>query len=101
MPRYEWKCRTCGFVKDTMLQAAGPCPQCGRQMKRVYSFMVPGPNAMPDRAHFNYSVGQYVTNQRDFEDKLKRKGEEMSNRLGIEHNYVAHEKGDRIGVTDE
>lgn len=97
---WEWKCRTCGYVKETIAEAAGPCPQCGGHMGRRYSVNTPGPNSF-FRPHFNWSLGRWVTSPRDFNDGLKRKGEEMSERLGIEHNYVPHEHGDRIGVSEE
>jgi hypothetical protein len=37
----------------------------------------------------------------DFKDKLHRKGDAMSERLGIEHRYEPHDHADRVGVTDE
>lgn len=98
---YAWKCRRCGFVKDTLEQAAGPCPQCGDSLRRDYHFNTPGPNNFGDRAHFNWSLGQPVHNDRDFRTKLHRKSDEMAERLGIDCNYQPHEHGDRIGVTDD
>jgi hypothetical protein len=41
------------------------------------------------KEHFNRAAGEYVSNQRELDDAFKRKSEEASVRLGIDHEYVA------------
>jgi hypothetical protein len=50
--------------------------------------------------HFNYALGAYVKNRQDFEDGLKRRSDEASERLGVEHRFrpVDH---DAVGATAE
>lgn len=50
--------------------------------------------------HWNHSVGGYVRNRLDFEDALKRRSDEASERLGTEHRFrpVDH---DCVGATEE
>lgn len=99
MPLYEWKCVRCGFVCETFEQSAGACPQCGDRMKRKYSVAV----KPMFHAHFNWSVGEYVTSMQDFKDKLSRKGDAQSERLGIEHRYRAVDHGDKeaLGIQSD
>lgn len=59
---------------------------------------------MPE--HFNYSVGSYVSNERQLRDAIKVTGEEQYYRLGIENNYEYLSASDMAdasahGVTDE
>lgn len=101
MPIYEWRCTRCGFIKETTRQYLSEnCPQCGDSLRRRFSFNAPAPNCF-FQPHFNYSVGEYVTSRQDFADKLHRKGDAMSERLGIDHDYQPHDHGDRVGVTDD
>jgi hypothetical protein len=38
--------------------------------------------------HWNNAIGAYVRNRAEFEDGLKRKSDEASERTGTEHRYV-------------
>ena len=53
--------------------------------------------------HFNHSVGKPISDRRQFAAELRRKSEEMTERTGTPHNYVAVDLGDKTGlnVTDE
>jgi hypothetical protein len=56
--------------------------------------------------HFNNSVGEFVSNKRQFYDGLKRQSEVQSIRTGVEHNYQPVDPTDMAdpsahGVTDE
>jgi hypothetical protein len=51
--------------------------------------------------HWNVALGAYVRNRREFEDGLKRKSDEASERLGIEHRFAAVDYADRPGVTED
>jgi hypothetical protein len=57
--------------------------------------------SMPE--HFNDSVGEYVSNERQFNDALKHKSDSMAERLGMNVNYQPIDWSDRkaLGVTDE
>lgn len=39
------------------------------------------------REHWNAAVGEYISNSQDMDRALKAKGEEMSLRTGIDHDY--------------
>lgn len=43
----------------------------------------------PFQAHWNYTVGNWVTNERDFRDQLSRLGDRQSERTGISSTYEA------------
>lgn len=67
-------------------------------------FIFQARNSMPD--HMNVSTGQYVGNQRELRDALKRMGDEQYERTGIESNYEpltpAEMRDPTVhGVTDE
>lgn len=118
MPVYEYRCPLCGSEGQQLrnMHDNGPlplCPTCGTQMCRKYSTFAIKPS-MP--AHFNQSVGSFVTNERNFADELKRASEAASAPRQVfdadgesiiitppEHNFVPvdpHDK-ERLGVTDD
>ena len=84
MAEYLWKCPGCRLTFVTFSRTDIPrCSVCGTDSRRVFSF-----NArlsMPE--HFNYSVGGYVTNERQLRDAFKEASDSASERNGIEHNY--------------
>jgi hypothetical protein len=41
----------------------------------------------PFQPHYNYAVGAWVTNQQDFDDRLKRLADKQSERTGINSVY--------------
>jgi hypothetical protein len=54
--------------------------------------------------HWNNALGAYVRNRREFEDGLKRRSDEASERTGTEHRFVPVEwvdAKDAGRVTDE
>jgi hypothetical protein len=54
--------------------------------------------------HWNNAVGGYVRNLREFDDALKRKSDEMSERLGKEHRFRRVDWADAAaagGVTED
>jgi hypothetical protein len=57
-----------------------PCPRCSFDgSKRSFQF-----NHSPGFAeHFNHSIGQYVNNNREFTDGLKRQSAEATERIGM------------------
>lgn len=106
MPLYEYRCVQCGLNETfNRYHPIGevidfPCPVCGGRLRRIYS------NFRFQRgmeAHFNPSVGTYVSNERQFRDELKRKSDEASIRTGMTHNFVPVDLNDpkALGVTDE
>jgi hypothetical protein len=91
MPVYEYKCGN-GHVEshyfhvDDRWRPVGlACFECAGQMHRVFSFRP----ARVMHEHFNESVGQPVSSMRQFEDILKRRNDEMTERTGIPHNAEA------------
>lgn len=106
MAWYSYFCEQCHYEDiDQQFMPLGQllrncqCPLCGGRMRRGASFNF----NRPMREHYNHSVGQFVGNERQFKDGLKRKSEEMSMRTGMEHNYQPVDVTDMkaLGVTDE
>jgi putative FmdB family regulatory protein len=102
MPLYEYKCRNCGNIDSTLTHrgdSMGACPRCqDGQLTRLFSIAV----QRPMHEHFNHTVGQVVSSNRQFDNLLKQKSDEATERTGIEHRFVRHDPGDAkaIGVTD-
>lgn len=102
---YTFQCQSCFWeTHDTISVPIGapypaPCQQCGGLVRRRVSFSFRRSLA----PHFNQSTGNYVSNERDFADQLKRKSEEATLRTGMEHNYVPVDVTDAkaLGVTDD
>lgn len=44
--------------------------------------------------HFNYAVGKYVNNDREFRDALKRRGEQNSIATGLDTDYQPRYPGE-------
>lgn len=72
---------------------------CGGFARRIWG---PVNIRLSLRAHWNNTVGQYVSNDREFRDALKRGSEEASVRTGIDHNFqpVDGREKEALGVTD-
>lgn len=72
---------------------------CGSPIKRVYSFQFAKP--MPE--HFNLAAGAFVRTEQQLNDVYKRKSEEVSERLGIAHDFqpVSQSEKQAMGVTSE
>lgn len=71
---YHYSCRSCHRSTTTDVRAdnLGPCI-CGNGIQqRRWSVNYPAPFT----PHFNHSIGSYVTSSRDFDEKLKARGEE-------------------------
>lgn len=98
MPVYEFRCRSCGATKESLSRNPTPC-NCGDIFRRVFSFSTS--TDLP--AHFNHSVGSYVSNSRQFNDALKQKSDEASEHFGTTINYSPVDYSDRaaLGVTSE
>ena len=85
MAEYQYRCNRCQRLFASGQRAdAMTCPDCYGHAPRKFSFNV----AVSMKEHWNTAVGQYVSNRREFEDGLKRKSEEASTRLGIDHEFV-------------
>ena len=81
---FQYRCRSCGRLFASGERAdITTCPDCEGPATRRYGFYVRFSLA----EHFNTAVGQYVSNQHDMNEALKRHSEEMSVRTGIEHDY--------------
>lgn len=69
MPTYEFKCRSCGAASESRHRDhAGKCPVCGDVLRREYGFSM----RQSFQPHFNFATGQYVRNEREFKDAMKR-----------------------------
>lgn len=83
----EYKCLSCGVKFDSPTDRYLTCMNCGSpEVKRVYTSVQLSTSAF--KPHFNYSVGQYVNNDREFKDALKRGADVNSEKTGIAHDYT-------------
>lgn len=109
MANYQYRCPSCRAVYTleasihSDLPERRPCPRCNfNGSSRDYSF-----NLQPSfQEHFNHSLGEYVTNNRSFEDGLKRQSAMMSERMSQDVNYTPLSAADMAdaqshGVTEE
>lgn len=100
MPLYEFRCRKCRAITTTFDRTSEiHCELCKVSMGRVFSFRAP----IAFQPHYNVSVGRYVNSQREFNEALKDKSDEATERTGIYHNYVPVDMADNeaFGRTDE
>lgn len=103
---YSYLCDRCGHenISSTRLPIGGklfqPCDNCGHPHQTRAICRLNTTLSLPE--HFNTSTGKYVTNRRDFADQLKYKSDEMSDRTGMDHNYVPVDPHDAkaVGVDD-
>jgi len=72
---------------------------CGSPIRRVYSFIAGKP--MPE--HFNLAAGKFVRTERELNDHYKRKSDEVSERLGLAHEFVPVSQSEQsaLGVTGQ
>lgn len=102
MPLYKFQCQQCGSTSSEYFKMVdGPSPfpheDCGT-FERVWT--VPATRT-PFRAHFNHSVGQWISSDAEFRRALKVASDEKSERTGIETSYVPVESAEQAGVTED
>jgi predicted nucleic acid-binding Zn ribbon protein len=108
VPNYQFRCPSCraAYTLEASIHddipVSRPCPRCNHDAKRDYSF-----NLQPSfQEHFNNSLGQYVSNNRQFTDGLKIQSAEMSERMSQEVNLQPLSPAEMMdasshGVTEE
>ncbi len=102
---FEYQCRPCGdryFVEaDEPPSSAPRCPECAVACVRRFSFGFQR-STVKHEADWNYSTGTVVSTTRQFENDLKRLGEERTERTGIPHSYVPVDPTDTkaLGATE-
>lgn len=98
MMLYEYVCTVCDArweipwftrIGEPLVDMNGMtvfCPEHSMPLIRCVS----NPQVRPadPEPYFNYSVGDYVKSNKDFEEKLRIGAEQQSERLGIEHRYA-------------
>lgn len=90
MPLYPLRCPDCGAE----LERYAPIAQgksstncgCGGVLRRVWT---PPALATPFQAHWNASVGQYVTSRAHFQSLLHQAGDRAEAETGVKTRYVA------------
>src|SRR4051812_21564319 len=100
MKLFSYKCVDCGYLFDlTVNDPPVVCVRCDGWAKRDYSTVqLSRPTFVP---HFNHTVGEHVSSSRDFDNALKRKSEEQSERTGMDHSYARLDPGDMPQPTGE
>lgn len=108
MPIYEYQCRFHDEQKhiaihsieehDTYVPPA--CPVCHETLSRDYTSISIAPVR---HAHFNQAVGKVISDDKQFAQELRRKEDEMSERLGFDQHYGIADPSDtkHLGVTSE
>lgn len=88
---YEYRCNICGggYETQTFTKLGGALHdrlcECGGDFIRICSI----PQVSTDQpGYWNYTVGDYVTSTKDFEQKLRVGSERMSERLGYEQRFT-------------
>lgn len=88
---YEYRCDRCELAYESLTfrkigQVLDECPTaCGGELVRIVSLF----NVTPDiEPYYNYTVGDYVTSTKDFEEKLRIGAEQQSERTGTLHEYT-------------
>lgn len=107
---YEFRCKSCGAdysattqrdkaAMESRIENGFNICDCNGMIRRVFSFSIKP--TTPD--HYNRSVGQYVTGDRQLRDAMKQQSDIATERTGIEHNFVPIDSRDKeaLGVTSE
>lgn len=103
MALYEYKCPEC--QSRTTVQQHGsrleiPCVACGfgGPLKRVWNVQI----APVMQAHYNISVGQEISDNKQFERVLREKSDQAWEKTGIPHRFVPVDRSDKktLGVTE-
>lgn len=108
---YAYKCRTCGLEQDSTTRAdsIGPCPttltaddqslSCPGELTRLFSLSV----APVMQEHYNATTNSYISDNRKFDEELKRQSERVSLYQGSEARFERVDPSDKkaLGVTDE
>lgn len=71
------------------------CDYCQGTGIRRFSFTV----STGLKEHFNQAAGEYVSNRRQLDDAFKRRSEEMSARLGMDHEFVTVDPADMMDAS--
>ena len=94
MPLYPLRCQDCGLEDERYApiqqgKSSTSCP-CGSVLRRVWT----PPAVHLYQPHYNYSVGRYVSSDKEFRDALKQGSEDMSRQMGMDVNYEKVDLGD-------
>ena len=96
MPEYQFRCNSCRRLFATTTPGdTAICTYCAEVGTRRYAFYT----ASGIKEHWNTAVGQYVSNQREMTEALKRQGEEMSVRTGLDTQYEYVDPADMRDAT--
>jgi hypothetical protein len=101
---YEYKCRGCGLIESTTRHRGdrmGDCTNrgCSGSLTRLFSVSV----QRPMHEHWNPTVNAPVSSNAQFDNLMKMKSDEATERTGIEHRFVRHDPADSkaLGVTTQ
>jgi hypothetical protein len=104
MPLFDYKCVKGHLTESTTRAEAIMCgSDCSEIARRRFSFRI----ARSIQPHYNAAVGDFVRNEQDFRDKLKRAAERQAVEIGYETTYDYIDPADiatqpeAFGVTEE
>lgn len=96
MARWDYK-GDCGHIVERDFREVNfvaRCDECAGEVRlftRIYSTFA---SPRPMQEHFNSSVGQVISSDRQFDEALKRQGERVSNYTGLDSRW------ERVDPTD-
>jgi hypothetical protein len=80
--KYAYRCPRDGVIENEVAQDAIQC-RCGQKAKRVWSVSFDR-NSTKQSGRWDPQVGQYVANDREFQELLRQGAEKQSQELGME-----------------
>lgn len=99
MPTYTFRCTEHGdwdaFLPFAEFDTPQICPECGGELRRVFSIPRIAKSTLQHEARWDYNLGGVVSSQQDRDELLKRKSEEAGTTL------VWTDPNDMKGATEE
>ena len=80
--RYAYKCPRCGEIENEVPQDAIQC-RCGNTAKRIWAVTLDR-ESTKQSGRWDPQVGQYVANDREFQELLRQGAEKQSAELNME-----------------
>jgi hypothetical protein len=95
--RYAYRCPNCGPLELEDIRQTSVSCRCGRIARREWSVQV---RTEGETARWDPVVGEYVRNNREFMEAVKRGKEAQEQRLGTEVSWHAVDARDHEGICE-
>lgn len=108
-PLFDFKCVQCGLYCESHVNESQiwSCPRCyvvHTERSPLRKVIRKAPSMPPMwHGHFNHSIGQYITDRKQFKEGLYVKQEEATERFDWQQSFIEVDPNDRdsLGITDE